>query len=297
MFSLTCGTIIDLGIARYAGKGQGEVTLLRKLASVFSAGDVLLGDCLVGNWRCLYEFQQRGVGVVTRLNRSRRAADFRKGERLGKEDHLIEWPKPWIKSVDREVRKSMPEFITVREARVHINQPGFRTKVMVVVTTLLDHKQYSKDDLAELYRQRWNAELDLRTLKQTLQMDVLRCKTPSLVRKEIWTHILAYNLIRTIMAQVAVEYDRQPRSVSFTATLQTLKAFQPLIAGLQRCDQLTRQAVYAQLLEAIATHKVANRPGRFEPRAKKTPHSRHSYLQMPRHEAKRRMAKGLGLTT
>src|SRR3974390_3276164 len=111
-----------------------------------------------------------------------------------------------------------------------MRQPGFRCRSMIVVSTLLDAKAVSGSDLAELYRARWNAELDLRSLKQTLQMDILRCKTPELVRKEIWTHILAYNLIRTIIAQAAVMHKIPPRSISFKATLQTLEAFQPMIA-------------------------------------------------------------------
>ena len=118
----------------------------------------------------------------------------------------------------------------VRECRVRVEQPGFRVRSLVVATTLLDADEFTKDDLAQLYRARWNAELDLRSLKQTLQMDVLRCKTPELVRKEIWTHILAYNLIRTIMAQAATRHGIEPRSISFKGAVQTLEAFQPVIA-------------------------------------------------------------------
>ncbi|QDT69422.1 Transposase DDE domain protein [Planctomycetes bacterium MalM25] len=195
--SLATGAILDLGFSRYAGKGQGEVTLLRGLSGVFRAGDVLLADCLIGNWRCLYETQQRGVAMVTRLNKALRAADFRLGQRLGKEDHLVRWPKPDIRGVGRKAQLAMPRYLTVRETRVRIHRPGFRTKAMILVTTLLDPKRYSKEDLAELYRARWNQELDVRSIKTTMQMDVLRCKTPELVRKEAWTHLLAYNLIRS----------------------------------------------------------------------------------------------------
>ena len=118
----------------------------------------------------------------------------------------------------------------IRECRVRVEQPGFRIKTLIVATTLLDADEFTKDDLAQLYRARWNAELDLRSLKQTLQMDVLRCKTPELVRKEIWTHILAYNLIRTIIAQAATKHGIEPRSISFKGAVQTLEAFQPVIA-------------------------------------------------------------------
>lgn len=292
--SLATGAIIHLGFSRYAGKGQGEVTLLRSLSHVFSAGDVLLADCLMSNWRCLYEMRHQGVDVVTRLNKALRSADFRKGQRLGKDDHLVQWPKPWIRDLDRQTRNAMPEWITVREARVHIKEPGFRTKVMVIVTTLLDPTEHTKADLAELYRQRWHNELDLRSIKTTMQMDILRCKTPELVRKEVWTHILAYNLIRTIMAKAAVQHDIQPRTISFKGSLQTLKSFQPLIDFQGHRGRAFRLHLYGQLINCIAQHRVGNRPGRFEPRKKKRRFKLYEFLFKPRNEAKRDMVKGIG---
>src|SRR5262249_6838937 len=155
--------------------------------------------------------------------------DFRKGRRLGKDDHLVEWKKPTsIRSVDRRTYDALPDAVTVREVRVRVEQPGFRTRSTVVVATLLDPEQATKEELASLYRAWWNNELDLRSIKVTLQMDLLRCKTPELVRKEIWTHVLAYNLIRTVMAQAAAREGVAPRSISFKATLQVLEAFRPL---------------------------------------------------------------------
>jgi hypothetical protein len=290
--SLATGAIINLGFSRYAGKGQGEVTLLRRLSSVFSVGDVLLADCLIGNWRCLYEMQQGGVDMVTRLNKALRKADFRKGQRLGKDDHLVRWPKPHIRGVGRKAQLAMPRYLTVREVRVSIKQPGFRTKVLIVVTTLLDPFQYSKEDLADLYRQRWNNELDLRSIKTTMQMDKLRCKTPELVRKEVWTHILAYNLIRTIMAQASIRSDIQPRTISFKAALQTLEAFQPLIDFQGQRGRAFRLHLYGQLLDSIACHRVANRPDRFEPRLRKRRPPMYGYLILPRNETKTAMLKG-----
>lgn len=290
--SLATGAIIHLGFSRYAGKGQGEVTLLRQLSSVFSAGDILLADCLIGNWRCLFEMREQGVDMVTRLNKALRTADFRKGERLGKDDHLVRWPKPHIRDVGRKTQLAMPRYLTIREARVYIRTPGFRTKVMVLVTTLLDPGEYSKEDLANLYRQRWNNELDLRSIKTTMQMDVLRCKTPEMVRSEVWTHILAYNLIRTIMAQAALRHDLQPRSISFKAALQTLQAFQPLIDFQGGRGRPYRLHLYGQLLDSIATHQVADRPNRFEPRKKKRRAPIYRNLVITRHEAKLEMLRG-----
>jgi hypothetical protein len=187
---------------------------------------------------------------------------------------------------------SLPEFLTVRETCVRVEQPGFRSKSIVIATTLLDANEITKSDLGKLYRARWNAELDLRSLKQTMQMDVLRCKTPELVRKEIWTHILAYNLIRTIIAQAASKHGIDPRSVSFKGAIQTLEAFQPVIAVQGQHDSAFRMNLYHQILDAIASHRVADRPDRYEPRRKKRRPKPYDRLMKPRQQAKRDMLKG-----
>jgi hypothetical protein len=195
--------------------------------------------------------------------------------------------------MDRETYDALPEFLMVRECRVRVEQPGFRVQTLLVATTLLDADAFTKDDLAQLYRARWHAELDLRSLKQTLQMDVLRCKTPELVRKELWAHILAYNLIRTIIAQAASKHGIEPRSISFKGAVQTLEAFQPVIALQGEADAEFRRIVYEELLDAIASHRVADRPDRYEPRRKKRRPKPYDRLMKPRHEAKREMLKGV----
>ena len=291
IISLSCGAILDLGVCRYAGKGQGEVSLLRRLWDVLRPGDILLGDRLMSGWVGMHLLKERGVDTVSRLSAHRRA-DFRKGTRLGKEDHLVVWNKPSsIRSVDRETYNALPEAITVREARFRVAQPGFRTRSIVVVTTLLDPAQASREELAELYRARWNNELDLRSIKVTLQMGRLRCKSPDLVRKEIWAHVLAYNLIRTVMAQAAAGEGVAPRSISFKATLQVLEAFRPLIAdrASRGADRLA--TLYEQLLRAVAVHRVADRPDRFEPRMTKKGPRGYEELKRPRKEIKLQMLK------
>ena len=294
VISLSCGAVLDLGICRYAGKGQGELSLLRRLWDLFRPGDVVLTDCLMCAWTELVMLKQRGVESVTRLNKATRKADFRRGKRLDKDDHIVRWPKPRKpRSIDQKTYNSLPEFLTVRELRIRVEQPGFRTKTIIVVTTLLDSEEFAKSDLADLYRARWNNELDLRSIKITLQMDILRCKTPELVRKEIWTHILAYNLIRTIMAQAATKHGIEPRSISFKGTLQTLEAFQPLIAFQGQRGSSFRMNLYQHLLDAIAVHRVADRPDRFEPRLRKRRHKKYFFLMKPRYETKRDMLKGL----
>ncbi|HLJ96606.1 MAG TPA: IS4 family transposase [Gemmataceae bacterium] len=291
IISLSCGAILDLGVCRYAGKGQGEVSLLRRLWDVLRPGDVLLGDRLMSGWAGMYLLLQRGVDTVSRLS-AHRKADFRKGKRLGKDDHIVRWKKPTsIRSVDRQTYNELPDSITVREARFRVEQPGFRTRSVVVVTTLLDPGQASKKELASLYRARWNNELDLRSIKVTLGMDMLRCQTPEMVRKEIWTHALASNLVRTVMAQAAAGEGVSPREISFKATLQVLEAFRPLIDYRGQRDASYRAALYEQMLRAIAVHKVANRPGRFEPRMAKRRPKRYDRLTRPRAEIKLRMLK------
>jgi hypothetical protein len=158
--SLACGAVVNLGFCRYAGKGQGEVSLLRRLWDVLRPGDIVLADRLTANWATIQMLQERGVALVSRLNKAHRRADFRRGRRLGTDDHVVRWDKPTsIRSLDRETYQALPASITVREARVRVVQPGFRTRSVVVVTTLLDPQQVTKEDLALLYRARWHAEI------------------------------------------------------------------------------------------------------------------------------------------
>jgi hypothetical protein len=195
------------------------------------------------------------------------------------------------RSIDRKTYDALPEFLVVRECRIRIERPGFRVRCLVIATTLLNADEDTKDDLAFAYRVRWNEELDLRSIKITMQMDLLRCKTPELVRKEIWTHVLAYNLIRTIMAQAARQHGIPPRTVSFKATIQILEAFQPVIAHQADHSVQDRQELYQQLLDAIAKHRVADRPDRFEPRMTKRRPKNYNRLTKPRKEIKLTMIK------
>jgi Transposase DDE domain len=294
VISLACGAVVSLGLCRYAGKGEGEVSLLRRLWDVLRPGDVLLADRLTANWATIQMLQERGVELVSRLNKAHRRADFRRGRRLGPDDHVVRWAKPTsIRSLDRAAYRALPESITVREARVQVTQPGFRTRSVVVVTTLLDPKQVTREELAELYRARWNNELDLRSLKATMQLRELRCKTPELVRKEVWAHVLAYNLVRTVMAQAAAGHEVEPRSISFAGALQTLAAFQPLLEFGAAGGAADRLRLCRDLLAAVATHRVADRPDRYEPRVKKRRRNHYGWLTRPRAEMRRRMAKSV----
>lgn len=292
VFSLACGAVLDVGICRYAGKGQSELRMLRTLWHIFLPGDVVLADRLMCAWTEMAMLKQRGVDCVFRFT-SHRTANFRRGQHLGNGDHIVKWMKPEMpRSIDRKTHKALPDFLLVRECLIRVEQPGFRTRMVIVATTLLDPMKFTKEDLGELYRARWNAELDLRSLKQTLQMDILRCKTPELVRKEIWTHIVAYNLIRTIMAQAATKHGIEPRSISFKGTIQMLEAFQPLIALEAQHNATVRASLYRQLLDAIGAHRVADRPDRIEPRLRKRRPKHYGFLRKPRRETQRDMRDG-----
>jgi hypothetical protein len=293
MISLSCGAILDMAICGYAGKGTGELSMLHQLWNILSPGDILLTDSLMSTWREMLMLKSRGIDSVSRFNKGQRRADFRRGKRLSKGDHIVRWPKPTLRNMDWQTWKALPQYLEIREIRVHVAVPGFRSKEIVVVTTILDPQEASKEDLAKLYRSRWNQELDLRDIKVSLQMDVLRCKTPELVRKEIWTHVLAYNLIRTVMAQAASRYTVEPRTISFKATVQTLKAFHPILSLVGQHSITNRNLLYEQILKAIAIHRVGDRPNRFEPRKRKGKPRYADQLVRPRAELKRLMCKGV----
>jgi hypothetical protein len=169
---------------------------------------------------------------------------------------------------------------------ITITKRGYRPKRRLVITTLRDPNEYRHKELAELYLQRWHAELDLRSLKQAMQMEELRCKTPPMVRKEIWTHLLAYNLIRGLIAEAAHQHTLAPRQISFTGAVQTLNAFQFL---LMNCQTQHHDDIHRRLLRAIATHRVGTRPGRVEPRAKKRRKKNYPLLTEPRPIARNKL--------
>jgi hypothetical protein len=225
VLSLACGAVFGAALGRLRGKQTSENMLFHTLHAHLERDDVVLADRYYCSYWEITLLGQRGIDVVMRLHQ-RRQVDFHRGRRLGREDHVVTWPKPvrpaWMDAATYAV---LPDTIEMRELRVQVTQPGFRTRVVLVATTLLDAQAYAKEELAALYRARWHAELDLRSLKQTMQMDVLRCKPPAMVHKEIWGHLLVYNLIRATMAQAALRHGVLPRQVSLQGARQTLAAF------------------------------------------------------------------------
>lgn len=284
VFSLAVGTVLDAVLGRYQGKQTGENSLFRTLHPMLEEGDVVLADRYFSGWFDMALIRRRGGHVVIHKHQLR-PTDFRKGQRLGPDDQLVCWEKPQRASWMSETEyTALPDSLTLREVRVWVTQKGFRTKVIVVVTTLLDAEKYPADEIAKLYRRRWDAELNLRSLKVVLQMDHLRCLTPHRVRNEFYMHLTAYNLIRQTLAIAAARAGVEPWTISFKGTVQTLTKLLPLLA-----TKLSTDAWCDVLLDAIATHIVGNRPDRVEPRLKKRRPKPYKKLLKPRQEYKREM--------
>ena len=281
--SLASGMLKDMATGPYTGKATGETALLRQLFDRFKPGDVLLADRYYCSYFMIALLMERGIDFVTRIHQ-RRPIDFRPGRRLGRNDHVVTWDRPqkpaWM---DQETYERMPLSIEVREIRVHVDQPGFRVASFVAVTTLTNGHEYTIDDIAELYQRRWLVELDIRAIKVSLGMDILRCKTPEMVRKEMWTCLLAYNLIRRVLLQSAKASGNSPRQLSFTAAMQSIAASWLAIV-------LSDDGAALALIEAgvanCAGHLVGRRPGRVEPRAIKRRPKPHDLLTKPRAEAR-----------
>jgi hypothetical protein len=271
---------LDLAIGPYAGKETGETALLRQLLDSFAPGDVAVMDRFYCSFMMIALLLDRQVQVCARMHQ-RRHVDFRRGRRLGKYDHIIVWTKPprpdWM---DQDLYDAIPDSLEMREIRYNIVEPGRRTKTITIATTLTDPK-YTKEDIAQLYGFRWNSELDIRSIKQSLNLCHVRCKSPKMVRKELWTTLLGYNLIRTTAAAAALMHEKQPRQISFTSTCQYVLASW-MLYSCATPDAAEFEQRCRQLLAHIASCEVANRPGRLEPRVLKR--RRHGYplMQEPR---------------
>jgi len=282
MVGLVClgsGAVLNAAIGRYHGKGGDEQSLLRSILDTLECGDVLLGDAYYATYFLLCTLRERDIDAVFEQYGARqRSTDFRCGQRLGSRDHLIVLEKPtikpdWMSHADYE---QAPDTLAVRELRT-----GGKTSV----TTLLCPKQTGKSALKSLYRSRWHIELDLRNIKTTLGMDRLSCQTPSMAIKEIWVYLLAYNLIRLMMAQAALLADRRPRQLSFKHTVQIWIAWVQHGNGAGHDDKL-----YG-LFILIAQQRVGERPGRIEPRAIKRRPQLYPLLTTPRALARAHVRK------
>jgi hypothetical protein len=282
LVGITClasGAVLNAAMAPCQGKGSDEQSLLRSILGTLDSGDLLLGDAFYATYFLLCALQERGVdGVFEQQGSRRRSTDFRRGQRLGPRDHLIELHKPKIKPdwMSRTEYEQAPDALKVRE---------LRTGGKILMTTLLCPKHTSKAALKALYRDRWHIELDLRNIKTTLGMEMLSCRTPVMAEKEIWVYLLAYNLIRLLMAQAALLNDIIPRQLSFKHTLQLWMAWH------QRWNESYDDSQIGDLFILIAQQQVGKRPGRIEPRAVKRRPKPFPLLTKPRPTAREDVRK------
>ena len=274
LMGLASGAVLRYQVVACEGKGTGEQSLLSNLLDHLTARDVVLADALLASWWIIEGAVRRGADVVM-AQHGKRITDFTRGQRLGKNDHVVHWPRPpKPRTMSAEDYARYPAFIVMREVQVNGR---------ILVTTLRDPQCVSTRALDALYKMRWTIEVDFRTIKSTLQMDVLRCKSQSMIEKEIAVCLLAYNLVRWTMAKAASLLDVLPRALSFSGVKRLLNAF---------ADQLRRTSInqmstlITTVLASIATLQLPHRPGRIEPRAKKRQPKNLPLLTVPRHVAR-----------
>lgn len=287
IFSLAVGAVLEVALAKYAGKLTGETNLLRTLFDTLLPGEILLADCYFATYWILATAWQKEFDVVVKAHHGRKI-DFRKGIKLGSCDQIIGYPRPkqrpyWMTPQEYA---DAPDFIFVRHLRYQVIQKGFRTRRIVIATTLLNSETYTAESIALLYRQRWQVEIDIRSLKTHMQMDQLRCKSPSMVRKEIYCHMLAYNLVRSAIVESALIYDKRPRQLSFTGAMQAMNAFLSAVAA----QGSNLEAQYQNMLKAISEQQIGDRPDRIEPRLVKHRPKPYKLLNEPRAKARKRAA-------
>lgn len=282
VFSLSTGALLDYA---KGNKHQHELGLLQRLLHQFKPADLVLADRGFSTYTLLALLLSRGVQSLFRLHQAR-PADLRKGKRLGKNDRLFVWDKPSLRPayLPRFIWKALPQQIPVRVLRFCLHVPGFRVHSVTLVTTLLDPQKYPAEELAYLYAERWRVELWFRDIKASMGMEVLRCKSPRMVHKELEMFFTAYNLIRCLMAQGSLRYGVGISGLSFKGTVASVRQFAAAIA--QARSRKTQSRVLEKLLEVIARDLLPERFGRSEPRAVKRRPKPFPLLNRPRDKFK-----------
>lgn len=289
LLGFATAALVGAAIGPATGKEAGEMALLRELLDRFRAGDVFVADRAYCSYWLLAALQARGVDGAIRLHQSRHY-DFGTGARRGGDDHVVTWARParpdWM---DKPTYHATPKTLTIREVRFRVDRPGYRTREIVVATTLSGAAAHTREDIAELYHHRWRVELSIRDIKQTLGMDVLRGKTPEMLRREIWCHLLAYNLVRQVIAQAAGVRKRSPRQISMAGAKQMLDAFRSV---LSIGDGPVWDQNVAAMLHAVGGRRVGRRPDRCEPREVKRRPKGDGWLTRPRAERRAELLAG-----
>ena len=285
IFSLAVGAVREIAIGKYSGKQVGETSLLRTLLHTIHPGEVVLADCYYATYWLLATAWQKDFDVVCKSHHKRKI-DFRRGIKLGPLDQIVGYIKPKQRPYWMTVEEyaAMPGEIFVRHLRYDVSQRGFRTRTVVIATTMLHSGDYTVEDIADLFRQRWQVEIDIRSLKTHMKMEHLRCQSPEMVRKEIYCHMLAYNLVRRVIVESALIFDKLPRQLSFKGAVQALNAFMSVMTA--RGPNIEQH--YQCMLLSVSENDIGDRPNRIEPRKIKRRPKSYTYLNEPRSIARKR---------
>jgi len=280
-FSLQTGTLLSY---RVSNKHVSEVIRLRQQMETFNKGDIMLADKAFCGYMDIHQRLTRGVESVISLSRRRPVEEVAAEKKLGKNDLLVRWKRPVkLKGMSAADLRKLSNSMLLRQIKITVNQPGFRSESIYLVTTLLDAKRYPAEALAELYFRRWDVELFFRDIKTTLGMDILRCKTPQMIHKEILMHFITYNCVRRIMYEAAEEAEIPVRRVSFKTSLQTLRSWEPNL-NQAKISPKERFRLISLLYDSITQKPLLQRPGRSEPRAVKRRPKNYQLMTKPRHE-------------
>jgi hypothetical protein len=291
IISFSTGALLDLATASYIGKGTGETTLFIKIlqeSTAIEPGDILLMDRLYCSYFIVALCVLKKIDLVIRAAATMKTENFKVVRKLGKDDWLLEFKQPKISKsspVDRKLLRALPKALAIREITHQVKIRGFRPKKIKLFTTFLDSKVYKKEELVDLYYDRWNCELDLRNIKSVLGLNQLSCKTPLMLEKEIWAYALAYNVVRTAMAQAALLAKIKPRDLSFKGSLQTMNNFRPILEMTETHRQW--RSLYEIMLQLISLQQILKRPGRIEPRAVRQRSLPYMQLKVPRTQARK----------
>ena len=282
-FCLQTGALLSY---EEGNKKSHELPMLRKQIDTFKSTDIFLGDKGFCSYFDVSNFKDRGVDCVFTLARRLPVTEVEAIKVLGEDDLLIHWKKPVrtkASSYSQEDWEQLPETLSLRQIKVTVDQPGFRTTSFHIITTLLDAQEYPAEEIAELYFQRWDVELFFRDIKTTMGMDILRCRTPDMVRKEIIMHLIVYNCIRCLMLEAAQKKAHSVREVSFKGSIQALRQWEPHL-NQGNINKQKRYRLMQLLYESITGKIIVDRPGRSEPRAVKRRPKHYQLLTAPRHE-------------
>lgn len=282
-FSLQTGGLLSY---EAANKKSHELPLLRKQSDTFREDDIFLGDKGFCSFYDVSWLRDKGVDSVVTLARRKPVSASKAIKKLGENDLLIKWKKPAYQkkcAYSREEWEKLPNELVLRQIKVVVAVPGFRVKEFYIVTTLLDNQEYSVDDIAGLYLRRWDVELFFRDIKTTMGMDILRCLSPDMVRKEVLMHFIAYNCIRRLMYEAAEEASVKVREISFKGSLQALRSWEPHLNN-SAAGKKERLKMISDLYEAISNNTILQRPGRQEPRCVKRRPKPYQLMTRPRHE-------------